>query len=203
MASRLEAIPSRMTDPTFITNYIDRLRSTIHDFDWSPVVTLAADIHACWSDGRQLFLCGNGGSAANAIHLANDFLYGIAKPHGLGLKVTALPANSSVLTCLANDTSYTEIFSRQLAVLGGPGDLLLVLSGSGNSPNVMEAVIQARKQRIKSYAIVGFDGGRCRSAADVAIHFPVQDMQISEDLQLIVGHMVMQRLCELAPLKPK
>ncbi len=188
-----------MTHPAFITGYLDRLHTTIHGADWSPVVTLASDLHACWRDGRQLFLCGNGGSAANAIHLANDFLYGIAKPHGLGLKVTALPANSSVLTCLANDTSYAEIFSRQLAVLGGAGDLLLVLSGSGNSPNVLEAILQARKQRIKSYAILGFDGGKCRTAADVAIHFPVEDMQVSEDMQMIVGHMVIQRLCELAP----
>ena len=186
-----------MTDPTFIVSYLDRLHAATRSFDWSPVATLAADLHACWRDRRQLFLCGNGGSAANAIHLANDFLYGIAKPDGRGLKVMALPANSSVLTCLANDTSYAEIFSRQLTVLGGPGDLLLVLSGSGNSPNVLEAIFQARKQRIKSYAVLGFDGGKCRTAADVAIHFPVDDMQISEDLQMIVGHMVMQRLCEL------
>ena len=190
-----------MTESLFVTRYLDRLQETIRSFDWSPVVTLASDIHACWNDGRQLFLCGNGGSAANAIHLANDLLYGIAKPHGLGLKVTALPANPSVLTCLANDTSYTEIFSRQLAVLGEPGDLLLVLSGSGNSPNVVEAIRQARKQRMKSYAILGFDGGECRSAADVAIHFPVEDMQVCEDLQMIVGHIVMQRLYELRPKK--
>jgi D-sedoheptulose 7-phosphate isomerase len=141
-----------------------------------------------------VFLCGNGGSAANAIHLANDFLYGVSKTLGSGLRVTALPANASVLTCLANDLGYDAIFSAQLAVQARRGDMLIVLSGSGNSPNILKALEHAKSMSVKTYAILGYSGGKAKAMADVPIHFAVDDMQISEDLQLIVGHMLMQYL---------
>jgi D-sedoheptulose 7-phosphate isomerase len=162
--------------------------------DWSGVANLARAIHQRWTEGRDVYFCGNGGSAGNAIHLANDFLYGIAKRTGGGLKVHALPANAAVLTCLANDVGYENIFSEQLAVLGRTGDLVVVLSGSGNSPNVVKLLEQAKIMNIETWAILGYDGGVCKEIADNVIHFPVDDMQISEDLQLIVGHMLMQCL---------
>ena len=90
-------------------------------FDWQGVEELARELLDCWKTGRQLFLCGNGGSAGNAIHLANDFLYGISKTRGSGLRVTALPANASVLTCLANDCGYDQIFSHAARRAGTQG----------------------------------------------------------------------------------
>lgn len=176
------------------SDYSRRLSNALREADWVPVRDLAESMLSCWREGRQLFLCGNGGSAGNAMHLANDFLYGIAKPEGRGLRVTALSANASVLTCLANDEGYDKIYSLQLDVLGRPGDLLLALSGSGNSPNILHALDAARRIGMRSFAIVGYTGGKAKEKADVAIHFPVHDMQISEDLQLIVGHMIMQWL---------
>jgi D-sedoheptulose 7-phosphate isomerase len=180
-------------------DYSRRLQAVLARSDWTPVSLLAADLLACWREGRQVFLCGNGGSAGNAIHLANDLLYGIAKRLGGGLRVTALPANSSVLTCLANDVGYDSIFSHQLAVLARPGDVLVVLSGSGNSPNIIEVLDTARNMNVKTYAILGYGGGKALARADVPIHFPVDDMQIAEDLQLVVGHMVMQYLYSMRP----
>ena len=147
----------------------------------------------------QVFICGNGGSAGNAIHIANDYLYGIAKRPGGGLRVNALSANPAVLTCLANDIGYEHIYSEQLSVMANADDLLIVLSGSGNSPNIVAALEQAKAMNIKSYALLGFSGGRSKELADVAIHFPIDDMQISEDLQLIVGHMLMQWLYKNRP----
>lgn len=141
-----------------------------------------------------MFLCGNGGSAANAIHLANDFLYPISKRHGSGLRVTALPANPATLTCIANDEGYEEIFATQLAVLARAGDVLVVLSGSGNSPNILRAIDQAKAMSLKTFAIVAYSGGRAKAMADVAIHVAADDMQIAEDMQLIVGHAIMQWL---------
>lgn len=120
----------------------------------------------------QVFICGNGGSAANAIHLANDFLYGVAKNSKTGLHVEALSANVSVPTCLANDIDYSEIYSYQLKTKGEAGDLLFVLSGSGNSPNVVQALKVGNQMNIKTLAILGFDGGACLDLADRAIHFP-------------------------------
>jgi len=178
----------------FFTDYASRLQASLATAEWCGVVQLAADIHECWLQKRQVFFCGNGGSAGNAIHLANDFLYGIAKRPGGGLRVNALSANSAVITCLANDIGYDQIYAEQLSVLANPSDVLIVLSGSGNSPNIVAVLQQAKALNVKSYAILGFTGGRCKELADVPIHFPVDDMQISEDLQLIVGHMLMQWL---------
>jgi D-sedoheptulose 7-phosphate isomerase len=186
-------------DTAFFTGYAERLSAVLRDSDWTGVAKLAEDMHQCWRSGRQVFFCGNGGSAGNAIHLANDYLYGIAKKTGGGLRATALPANPAVLTCLANDVGYEHVFSEQLAVLGNAGDVLVTLSGSGNSPNIVAALQQARQQGIRSYAILGYSGGKCKELADVAIHFPINDMQISEDLQMIVGHMLMQWLYERRP----
>jgi D-sedoheptulose 7-phosphate isomerase len=182
------------TEKAFFANYAERLTATLAEADWRSVVPLAQAMLQCWRLGRQVFLCGNGGSAGNAIHLANDFLYGIAKRSGRGLKATALSANSAVITCLANDLDYGAIYSEQLAVLGRDGDLLITLSGSGNSPNILEVLKKANEKNIMSCAILGYTGGQAKELADIVLHFPVHDMQIAEDLQLIVGHMLMQYL---------
>ena len=110
------------------------------------------------------------------------------------MKVEALSANPAVMSCLANDIDFSEIFSEQLLVKAEAGDLLLVLSGSGNSPNVVRALEVANKIGMKTFAILGYSGGKCAELAQVPIHFRIEDMQIAEDLQLIVGHMCMQWL---------
>ncbi len=179
--------------------YASRLQRVLDAADWSGVASLARELRDCWATGRQVFICGNGGSAGNAMHLANDFLYGVSKTAGQGLRVTALPANVSVLTCLANDVGYDEIFSYQLAVQARAGEVLIALSGSGNSPNILKALEQAARSGMRTYAVLGYDGGRARSIADVAIHFAIDDMQIAEDMQLAVGHMVMQWLRQNPP----
>lgn len=175
-------------------DYSRRLGALLADFDWSPVGELADDLLECCKNGNQVFIAGNGGSAGNAIHLANDFLYGVSKTAGKGLRVTALPANAAVLTCLANDEGYDQIFSLQLGILANPGDVLIVFSGSGNSPNILAALNEAKSMGVKSYAVLGYSGGKAKDLADVPIHFAIDDMQISEDTQLIIGHMLMQWL---------
>jgi len=175
-------------------DYQNRLINCMQSFDWSPVEQLAQKILSAQKENRHVFLCGNGGSAANAIHIANDLLYLQSKGKSIGINVIALPANQAVLTCLANDIGYENIFSFQLERLGKEGDILIVFSGSGNSPNILKAVDTAKKMGISTCAILGFDGGKCLSSVNVAIHFPINDMQIAEDLQLIVGHMLMQWL---------
>ena len=179
---------------TSFVNYAARLQRALSTADWSPVELLLSPLLDCWRERRQVFICGNGGSAANAIHLANDFLNGISKQKGVGLRVHALTADVSVMTGLANDEGYENIFSLQLAVQAQKDDLLIVLSGSGNSPNILSALENAKELGMRSFAILGFSGGKAKEIADVSIHFPVNDMQISEDLQLIVGHMLMQEL---------
>lgn len=180
--------------PDFIASYQQTLIAALHEQDWTGVKLLAETLQRCWRNHTQVFLCGNGGSAANAIHLANDLLFGVDKPAGRGLRVTALPANNSVLTCLANDVGYEDVFAHQLTVLASPGDVLIVFSGSGNSPNIVKALVRARELGLTSFALLGFTGGRSLALADHSIHFPVHDMQVAEDLHMMAGHMVMQWL---------
>ena len=188
------------TPATFFASYADKVNTTLSSFDWSGVVSLARDMHQAWKNGNQVFMCGNGGSAGNAIHLVNDLVYGVAKRSGGGMRAIALSANSSVMSCLANDLGYDKIFCEQLAVQGRPGDILIAMSGSGNSPNIISALERARAMEIKSYAILGYTGGKSKSIANVAIHFPVHDMQIAEDMPPIVGHMVVQWLYHNRPM---
>jgi D-sedoheptulose 7-phosphate isomerase len=174
--------------------YISDLRDAFDYIDWLSVDKLYDDIKNCWVNKRNVFFCGNGGSAGNAMHIVNDFLYGIAKSHGKGLSAIALSANPSILTCLANDIGYENIFSEQLAVHARKDDVLVVLSGSGNSSNIINVLKTAKLKKIKSHAIVAFDGGESKNLADNSIHLKINDMQIAEDSQLIICHIIMQRL---------
>jgi D-sedoheptulose 7-phosphate isomerase len=174
--------------------YSSRLSALLQTYDWATVEGLAVEMLDCWKTGRQVFFAGNGGSAANAMHLANDFLYALSKTPGSGLRVHGMPANQAVITCLANDEGYDRIFSLQLAVQGRRDDVLVVFSGSGNSPNILRALEEAKRIGMKSYAVLGYAGGKAKALADVPIHFAVDDMQIAEDVQLIIGHMIMQWL---------
>lgn len=180
----------------FFSDYAHRLNKMLCGFDWSGVSDLADEMERVWHAGGQVFFCGNGGSAGNAIHLANDFVYGVAKKTGGGIRALSLSANPAVVTCLANDVGYDYIYSEQLAVQGRAGDILIALSGSGNSANIVNVLKQARSMQIRSYAILGYSGGKSKELADISIHFEINDMQISEDMQLIVGHMLMQWLCK-------
>lgn len=184
----------RASATEYFRDYADRLNGAITSLDWAPVEALAVDLLNCWRQKKQLFLIGNGGSAGNAVHLANDFVYALSKTRGSGVRATALSANPAVLTCLANDIGYEDVFSCQLELFAEPGDLLLAFSGSGNSPNILRALESARTMGVKSYAVLGYSGGRALGMADVPIHVEVPDMQIAEDLQLVLGHMVVQYL---------
>ena len=190
------SLQARQEAAMLFQSYQARLSKVLAEFDWAPVITLGEWLWDCWCNKKRVFICGNGGSAANACHLANDFIYGIDIPDGRGLIVEALTANSAVMSCLANDTGYDNIFSQQLSVKAGKGDVLIVLSGSGNSANVINAVRVANRMGVRTAAILGFDGGVCRQSAQLPIHFRIDDMQISEDAQVVVGHMLMQWLAK-------
>lgn len=204
-----------MNSSTFVTTnrfaadaiaYLQRLQNSFNPAILRAIENLAEELLQAWVDNRQVFICGNGGSAANAMHMANDFHYGIGAcgpgPALPGLRVEALPANVGVITCLANDTGYENIYTHQLQVKARRDDLLIVLSGSGNSANVVRALEKGKELGMKSYAIIAYSGGRCLELADVPIHFKIDDMQIAEDTQLVVGHLCMQWLAINKPCTP-
>ena len=187
--------------PNTFDSYAQKLAKFVTSMDWSGVERLATLIEDARKQRKQVFLCGNGGSAANALHIANDFSAAMFKGTRDAIRANALPANVGVLTCIGNDLSYEQIFSQQLRVLAEPGDVLIVLSGSGNSPNILAALDEARAQGVTSVALLGFDGGKALTRADHVIHFVLDDMQIVEDLQIIVGHMIMRHISALTGTK--
>jgi D-sedoheptulose 7-phosphate isomerase len=175
------------------SDYVSTLTTVLQQLDGKQVECLVNALLAMKSAGGTLYICGNGGSAANAIHLANDFTFGI-HPGGNALKVEALAANSSILTCLGNDIGYENIFSHQLTVKAQPQDVLLVLTGSGNSQNILNAILRAKEIGMTTFGVLGFTGGKAKAMLDHAFHFDIQDMQISEDTQVIIGHILMKSL---------
>jgi D-sedoheptulose 7-phosphate isomerase len=178
-----------------IKRYKNEMYKALECLPYVNIELFGKKLNEIMQSGDCLYLCGNGGSAGNAMHLANDFIYGAGLTYGRGIRVEALTSNSSVLTCLANDIGYENIFSEQLRVKGTKGDILLVLSGSGNSPNIINAIKMASSLEMQTFGIFGYDGGICSGMVDVSMHTPVSDMQIAEDLQLIICHMCMQYLC--------
>ena len=181
----------------FLHSYLHRLDSSLKHIDPDILSDFLDDLSSIWMHRNTLFICGNGGSAGNAIHLANDFTYGVgySKTHPVpGLSVEALSSNSAVITCLANDISYANIFSQQLLAKASSSDILLCLSGSGNSPNIVTALESATQIGMKTYSIVAFDGGKCKELSTKCFHIPTSDMQIAEDSQLVIGHLCMQWL---------
>jgi D-sedoheptulose 7-phosphate isomerase len=177
-----------------IQAYFERTARALNPGVMARIPPLAEALREAWRLGRTVYLCGNGGSAVNALHLASDFLYGAGITNGRGLRAEALSSNQAVLTSLANDIGYDQVFAEQLRVKANPGDVLVVLSGSGNSPNVVQALETANGLGLTTFAILGYSGGRCKNIAQHAIHVEIDDMQIAEDLQLMIGHMCMQWL---------
>jgi len=186
-----------------ISNYVGKLSHALNLDAMNDIQGLAEALLGAWSEGRCIYLCGNGGSAGNAMHMANDFIFGAGIKNGCGLRVEALSSNAAVLTCLANDLGYENIYSEQIRVKGNAGDVLVVLSGSGNSPNVVKAIETGNAIGMKTFAILGFSGGRCKELAQHPIHFEIDDMQVAEDMQLIVGHICMKWLSDKVVSKAK
>ena len=179
---------------SFFEKYADRLLGAMDATDWRLVEPLALALFGAWQEKRQVFLAGNGGSAANCNHIVNDFVYPVSKTMGKGIRMRSLSESPAVITCLANDEGYDNIFSSQLPVFADAGDVLWVMSGSGNSPNIVRVLEVAQELGLTSFAVLGFDGGKAKSLADHVIHFAVDDMQVAEDLQMIVSNMIIQYL---------
>jgi D-sedoheptulose 7-phosphate isomerase len=167
--------------------------------DYPAVGKLIELLHSAYRDGRRVFLFGNGGSAACASHFAEDLAKGTVKDlaHQKRLRVLSLTDCTPFITALGNDCGYDSIFREQLATHAVEGDVAIGISGSGNSPNVLNAIAWARENGVYTVGITGFDGGRLRSMVNLSIHYPVMDMELSENAHLIVVHLVVGGLRRL------
>jgi D-sedoheptulose 7-phosphate isomerase len=154
-------------------------------------IAKAADLIAeVYLSGRKLLLCGNGGSAADCQHMAAEFVSRLSKDlDRRALPAIALTTDTSFLTAFSNDCGFEGIFERQVEALGNPGDLLIGISTSGNSPNVIRAVEAARKRNMGTIALTG-NGGRLATMADIVIAVPSTDTQYIQEAHLAVEHIV-------------
>jgi D-sedoheptulose 7-phosphate isomerase len=155
----------------------------------APISQAAALCIGALRQGNKILFCGNGGSAADAQHLAAE-LVGRYKLSRQALAGLALTVDTSVLTAVANDFGYDAVFSRQVEGLGRPGDVLFALSTSGNSPNVLAAVASARERGIKSVGMTGMAGGQLKELADVAVCVPATAANHIQEMHIAVGHLV-------------
>lgn len=145
------------------------------------------DVAATFEAGGKLMFCGNGGSAADAQHLATEYVVRFRR-EGRALPAIALTTDTSLLTAAANDMGFAEVFARQVEALGRPGDLLFLHSTSGNSPNLLQAARSAKDAGVRTIALLARGGGPLRELVDRALVLPVDDGAHAQELQLAIGH---------------
>jgi D-sedoheptulose 7-phosphate isomerase len=175
-------------------DYFASLQTVMARLDLSIVDRMADAIWKNYEQDRTLYIFGNGGSAALASHLACDFGKGTVVANRKRLRTVSLADNVALMTALANDLAYQEIFSEQLAGLAAKGDAVLAISGSGNSPNVVSGLEEARRMGLHTFAITGFSGGRVKPLADLCLVVPSDNMQHIEDVHLFATHAIFRAL---------
>lgn len=177
----------------FAKRYFDYLATLLAKLDHAAIGAFVEELEAARAAHRTVFVAGNGGSASTASHMATDLGVGFSRRDpSPPLRILALTDNSAAMTAAANDETYAEIFVAQLRVQYRPNDLLVVISASGNSPNVVRAAQWVRAQGGRVLGLVGFDGGALRSLCDVVLHVPTPKGEYGpvEDIHLMLNHLV-------------
>jgi len=177
-----------MNSETIISKYMAKVVDTISLLDFKGIDELASLIIQAYDQEKTIFFFGNGGSAATASHLCGDYVKGLSYNREKRFKAMCLCDNLSALMAIANDISYDDIFIEQLKNFVQPDDIVIGISGSGNSMNVVKGLQYAKDQNAKTVAFCGYDGGKIKEIADIVIHAPIQDMEISEDVHMVIGH---------------
>lgn len=181
----------------FFADYVRRLSEALQKIDKSELEKLYSIIQQGAILGQTFYVCGNGGSAAIAEHFTCDHSKGVynntkGNSFFINPKFLSLTNNVSLTTAIANDLGYDKVFSEQLNMFAKKGDVLIVISSSGNSPNIVEAIYAARKIGMKVVSLTGFSGGSAKDNCDVSIHVPALNYGISEDAHQIVMHILAQ-----------
>src|SRR5436190_2035144 len=177
-------------------DYLERVCAEIRRIDPAELEDLSSLIEDAYEAGRFVFICGNGGSGANASHLCEDLAKCTLRDFESQrrLKVLSLTDNTAGIMAWANDEGYDRIFIEQLKNLASPGDLLLAISGSGNSPNILKAVEWADGHGMTTVGFTGFGGGALKSLAQHNVHVAIDDMGIVESLHQVVFHWLIDDL---------
>jgi D-sedoheptulose 7-phosphate isomerase len=188
--------------------FLERVGQELRRIDPAEVKALADAIFACYEQGKFVFVIGNGGSGSNASHFCEDLGKGTLRRQDFDddakrrLRVLSLTDNTPYILAWGNDEGFERVFVEQLKNLAGPGDLLVAISGSGNSPNVLRAVEWANRHGLKTFGCTGFGGGKLRTLAQQGLHVPLDDMGIVESVHLTAFHWVVDDLHRRISLEP-
>ncbi|MDC3244819.1 SIS domain-containing protein [Gammaproteobacteria bacterium] len=180
-----------------VESYIKQHNLVIENLDIQEIENGIQLIMKSFKEGKRIAVCGNGGSATTASHFITDWNKMVHIHTGMRFDGICLSDNIGIVTAYANDLSYDDIFSEQVKNLLNKDDLLITLSGSGNSGNVVKATNIANEMGVNTLTICGYDGGKLKKVSKNSIWIRSMDMQICEDAQIVFGHMVMKELCNV------
>lgn len=187
-----------------LDEYLRGLVQTLDRIDRSAFNAMISAVRDAQAADQFVYICGNGGSAATASHMINDLVKAPAFATGCRpIRAIGLSDCTPLMTALANDVEYAQAFSKQLEAYGRPGDLLIAISGSGNSPNILEAARVARARGMVTVGMTGYDGGKLAQLVDVHVHVPCSCMAQVEDGHLILEHAMVEILKEVMVDAPK
>ena len=180
--------------------YLDRFQRELSKVDATSIQRWSDALFSAWQGQKQVFIIGNGGSGTTASHLAEDLAKGTIPDASLNdeefqrLRVQSLTDNVGWIMAVGNDLAYDQIFVQQLMNLAQPGDLLIAISGSGNSPNILNAVDWANRHGVKTFGLTGYSGGQLQGMQQDGIHVALDDMGMVESIHLGIHHWVLNDL---------
>lgn len=173
-----------------IVDYIDDLKSVLDQLSKQDILAIFNALAKARQDEKTIYICGNGGSASTASHMVCDLSKNTRKDGAKRLKVIGLSDNIALMTAYANDEGYDRIFAEQIISLIQPGDVLLAISGSGNSPNVLRGVETAKQLGATTIGLTGFQGGQLIELVDICLVVPYNCLEQIEDVHLIINHIL-------------
>ena len=179
---------------THINTYFSLVQDTLQKMDMEAIDKLANLMLETYKNDGTIYTFGNGGSGATASHICGDYLKGVSYGLEKRFRFICLNDNIPAMMAIANDISYDDIFVEPLRTFIGKNDLVIGISGSGNSKNVVKAMEYAKEKGVKTVAMCGFNGGKINEIADLSVHAKVMDMEVTEDIHMIVFHAVKQAL---------
>ena len=186
----------------FSQNYIKELVMFLNSFPHEQFEQMISSFIKAYNMNHTIFVMGNGGSGATASHWACDINKGCSFNRDKRFRMMCLNDNVATILAYANDISYDDVFVEQLKNFFNPGDIVIGISGSGNSTNVLKAIQYANKNGGVTIGLCGFNGGKLRRFADIPILARIHDMQKVEDVHTIISHMAMQKVCQILDRQP-
>jgi D-sedoheptulose 7-phosphate isomerase len=179
---------------SYLKEYGEQTAMAYKNINPNSVNALAETLAQAIKRGAMIYTCGNGGSATIADQMSTDWGKGISVDNHIQARVVSLSSNTGNITAYGNDVGYDLVFAEQLKTLAQAGDVLVCVSSSGNSPNVLAAVEQAKKMKVKTISFTGFDGGKLKPATDINVHVPIKNYGVVEDCHQGIMHIAAQYL---------